>query len=108
MIPVMQATVGWLLICAATVVFVGGQLSRQLARRVVRHPSLQGLVRSARRNALVEMILGASPDDGISDDELDGLIVISVLLAAGGMFAGGLFLVTCDTFGIQFRMFEGP
>jgi hypothetical protein len=94
---VSQATVGWLMIAAAALVFVGGALSRVFVGRRRRTESVRRVVGRFRRTGLAQVLFGRVTGDELDDDELDVMFLMPAIVIACGLCLTALFLLGYET-----------
>jgi hypothetical protein len=107
-LPITQANAGWLLIIASAVAFGAGFAVRAVVRRRPDTALVRRTMDRFRRTELSQLLFGEPADDVITDEELDNMTMIPTLLVAVGLFLGGIFLVTADSFGVEFTFFTKP
>ena len=92
-----QATVGWLMLAAAALIFVIGGVSRVVVGRRRETKAVRGLVHAFRRTGIARVLFGRFEDDVLDDDELDTMILMPAIVIACGLILTALFLLGYDT-----------
>ncbi len=83
--PISQAVVGWLMVAAAVLLFVGGVGSRVLIGRRRDTASVRRIVGGFRRTAVARIVFGPVRGDELDDDELDQMILMPTIVVACGL-----------------------
>lgn len=91
-----QATVGWLMLAAAALIFVFGGVSRLVVGRRRETKTVRGLVHAFRRTGIGRVLFGRFEGD-VLDDELDTMILMPAIVIACGLILTALFLLGYDT-----------
>ena len=85
--------VGWLLLAAAVVAFVGGFGLRTLIGGKRHVDGVRRIVTALRDNAVGRVLFGPTSNDALDDDELDQMILMPAIIVACGLFLTGIFLL---------------
>jgi hypothetical protein len=88
-----QTMVGWLLLLAAVVMFVGGIALRSLIDRKRDVTAVRRVVRSLRDNAVGRTLFGRLGNDALDDEELDQMILMPAILVSCGLCLTAIFLL---------------
>lgn len=88
-----QTVVGWLLLAAAVMTFVGGFGLRTLIGRKRDVRAVRRVVTALRDNAVGRVLFGPISNDALDDDELDQMIVMPAIIVSCGLFLTGIFLL---------------
>jgi hypothetical protein len=94
---VSQATVGWLMIAAAALIFVAGALSRVFVGRRRRTEPVRRVIGRFRRTRVAQLLFGRVQGDELDDDELDTMFLMPAIVVACGLCLTALFLLGYDT-----------
>lgn len=88
-----RTEVGWLLLAAAALVFVGGIGLRVLVGRNRKRASVRRIVGGFRASRLARLLFGPVERDVMHDDELDGMFVMPAIIVSCGMCLSAVFLL---------------
>lgn len=88
-----RTEVGWLLLVAAVVVFVGGICLRVLIGRNRKRPLVRRVVGGFRESRVARVLFGAVERDAMHDDELDGMFVMPAIIIGCGLCLTAVFLL---------------
>lgn len=88
-----QLIVGWLLLAAAVLVFVGGFGVRAAVGRRRDHPLVQRLFGGMRRTAVGRLLFGPVVADALDDQELDEMILMPAITVSCGLCLTAIFLL---------------
>jgi hypothetical protein len=88
-----QAVVGWLILLAAALTFVGGFAFRSLVGRSPDTALVRRVLRRFRETALARFLFGPIHDDALDDDELDNMILMPTVVVACGLCLSAVFLL---------------
>jgi hypothetical protein len=91
-----KAVVGWLLVAAAVLVFIGGIGLRVLVGRHRDQPAVRRVVGGFRTSPVARVLFGAVEADPLHDDELDGMFVMPAIIGACGLCLVAVFLLGYD------------
>jgi formate-dependent nitrite reductase membrane component NrfD len=88
-----QLTVGWLLLVAAVLTFVGGFLLRAVIGRHRNAKVLRRVVRALRNNVIGRVFFGPVFSDALDDDELDQMILMPAIILSCALCLTSIFLL---------------
>jgi hypothetical protein len=88
-----QLTVGWLLLVAAVLTFVGGFLLRAVIGRHRNAKGLRRVVRALRNNVIGRAFFGPVFSDALDDDELDQMILMPAIILSCALCLTSIFLL---------------
>lgn len=88
-----QLTVGWLLLLAAVLTFVGGFLLRAVIGRHRDAAVIRRVVRAMRDNVIGRLFFGPVFSDALDDDELDQMILMPAIILACALCLTSIFLL---------------
>lgn len=88
-----QATVGWLMLAGAALIFVLGGVSRVVVGRNRRSRAVRLLVHTFRRTGIARVLFGRFEADVLDDDELDTMILMPAIVIACGLALTAIFLL---------------
>jgi hypothetical protein len=94
---VSEATVGWLMLAAAVLIFAFGALSRVFVGRRRYTRGVRRMVHAFRRTGIARVLFGRFDDDVLNDDELDTMILMPSIVVACGLALTAIFLLGYDT-----------
>lgn len=92
-----QATVGWLMLVGAAMIFVFGGVSRVVVGRRRDSRPVRLLVHTFRRTGIARVFFGRFQDDVLDDDELDTMILMPSIVIACGLALTAIFLLGYET-----------
>lgn len=88
-----QLVVGWLLLAAAVLVFVGGFVFRAIIGQYRHAAVVQRVVRALRRNVVGRVLFGRVAEDALDDVELDSMILMPAITVSCGLCLTSIFLL---------------
>jgi hypothetical protein len=88
-----QLVVGWLLLLAAVLAFVGGFAMRTLIGRHRDRSGVRRTVRALRSNVIGRVLFGPVTDDALDDEELDQMILMPAITVSCGLCLTSIFLL---------------
>jgi hypothetical protein len=88
-----QLAVGWLLLLAAVLAFVGGFVVRTLIARHREHRAVRKVVGALRGNVVGRVLFGPVTDDALDDEELDQMILMPAITVSCGLCLTSIFLL---------------
>lgn len=88
-----QLTVGWLLLLAAVLTFVGGFGLRAVIGRCRDATIVRRVIRAMRGNIIGRVFFGPMFSDALDDDELDQMIVMPTIIVACALCLTAIFLL---------------
>nr|WP_163801544.1 hypothetical protein [Mycolicibacterium sediminis] len=88
-----QLVVGWLLLLAAVLVFVGGFAFRALLGRYRNTSAVERAVRALRGNVVGRVLFGRVAEDALDDVELDSMILMPAITVSCGLCLTSIFLL---------------
>ena len=91
--PISQAVVGWLLLLAAVLTFLGGFVLRSFIGRRRDSRLVRRVVRGFRGWAVARVLFGRVRGDVLDDDELDSMILMPTVVVACGLCLTAIFLL---------------
>jgi len=92
-VSISQTAVGWLLLAAAVLTFIGGFASRAFIGRRRNTKAVRGLVRTFRKTGVAHVLFGRFQGDVLDDDELDAMILMPTIVVACGLCLTAIFLL---------------
>lgn len=94
-----QLVVGWLLLLAAVLVFVGGFVFRAILGRHRNTSVVQRAVRALRNNVVGRVLFGRVAEDALDDVELDSMILMPAITVSCGLCLTSIFLLGIEVLG---------
>lgn len=91
-----EATVGWLMLFAAAVIFLLGGASRVFIGQRRASSAVRRVVHTFRRTGIAAVLFGRFEDDVLDDDELDTMILMPAIVVGCGLCLTALFLLGYD------------
>lgn len=88
-----QAVVGWLILLAAALIFVGGFALRSFVGRRRDASRVGRVVRRFRETSVARFLFGPIHGDALDGDELDNLILMPTVVVACGLCLSAVFLL---------------
>ncbi len=92
-VPISQAVVGWLLLLAAVLTFLGGFVLRSFIGRRRDSRLVRRVVGGFRGWAVARVLFGRVRGDVLDDDELDSMILMPTVVVACGLCLTAIFLL---------------
>lgn len=88
-----QLTVGWLILGAAILAFVGGFGLRLLVGRERPAGLVARIARAVRQSGIGRVIFGPIANDALDDEELDHMILMPTIIIGCGLCLTAVFLL---------------
>ncbi|WP_308192738.1 hypothetical protein [Mycolicibacterium lacusdiani] len=88
-----QLAVGWLLLLAAVLAFVGGFVVRTLIGRHRERSGIRKVVGALRGNVVGRVLFGPVAEDALDDEELDQMILVPAITVSCGLCLTSIFLL---------------
>ncbi|MFC7673608.1 hypothetical protein ACFQWH_11035 [Mycolicibacterium sp. GCM10028919] len=88
-----QLAVGWLLLLAAVLAFVGGFVVRTLIGRHRERSGIRKAVGALRGNVVGRILFGPVTEDALDDEELDQMILMPAITVSCGLCLTSIFLL---------------
>jgi len=107
-IPVTQATAGWLLVLAACGVLVIGLGLRGVARRPQFAAAWQRIIGRFGGSALSQWLISEVGGDASPEKQLEGVVLLVTIVVSFALLAGAVFLLGFDAIGTELTYFRQP
>jgi hypothetical protein len=108
MLPITQSAAGWLLMALGLVAFICGFGVRSFVAKERESALVRGVVRTFKDTWLVKALFGNINDEVLTDEDIDNVVLIPVVIASLAIALAGMFFVGMDTFDVEFRIFRQP
>jgi hypothetical protein len=95
-VPISQVAVGWRILVAALLTFVGGIAFRAYVGRRRDGNAVGRAVRRFRGTAVARVLFGPLHGDALDGDELDQMILMPTIVVACGLCLTAIFLLAYE------------